>query len=77
MHYFGWHSKILPEFNTCVELEVGSRQRHVYDQYMVILFRSRVSLVSHAFERDVYIQHVSLLFRRHSLSGSFDSLEQF
>jgi hypothetical protein len=28
-------------------------------------------------ERDVYIQQVSLLFRRHGLSGFVDSLEQF
>jgi hypothetical protein len=41
------------------------------------LFRVRVSLVSHAFERDVYIQQVFLLFRRHGLSGSLVSLEQF
>jgi hypothetical protein len=34
-------------------------------------------LVSFAFERDVYIQQVSLLFRRHGLSKSLDSLEQF
>jgi hypothetical protein len=77
MHYFGWHSEILPEFSTCVEQEVGSHQRQVYDRYMVVWFRVRVSLVSHAFERDVYIQQVLLLFRRHGLSGSLDSLEQF
>jgi hypothetical protein len=29
------------------------------------------------FERDVYIQQVLLFFRRHGLSGSLDSLEQF
>jgi hypothetical protein len=32
MHYFGWNSKILPEFSTCVELEVGSHQRQVHDR---------------------------------------------
>jgi hypothetical protein len=75
MHYFGWHSEILPKFSTCVESEVDSYQRQVYDQHMVILFRGSVSLVSHAFERDVYIQHVLLLFRRHGLSGPLDILE--
>jgi hypothetical protein len=29
------------------------------------------------FERDVYIQQALLLFKRHDLSGSLDSLEQF
>jgi hypothetical protein len=29
------------------------------------------------FERDIYIQHALLLFRRHGLSGSLNSLEQF
>jgi hypothetical protein len=36
MHYFGWHSEILPEFSTCVESEVGSHQRQVHDRYMVV-----------------------------------------
>jgi hypothetical protein len=65
MHYFGWHSKILPEFSTCVEQKVGSDKKQVYHRYMVVWFRVRVSLVSHAFERDAYVQQVSLLFRRH------------
>jgi hypothetical protein len=77
MHYFGWHYEILPEFSTCVVQKVSSHQRQVYDRYRVILFRGRVSLVSHAFERDVYIQQVLLLFKRHGLSESLDSLEQF
>jgi hypothetical protein len=49
MHYFGWHSEILPKFGTCVEQEVGSHQRQVYDRYMIAWFIVRVSLVSHAF----------------------------
>jgi hypothetical protein len=77
MHYFGWHSEILPKFSTCVEQEVGSHQRQVYDWYMVVWFRVRVDLVSMHFERDVYIQQVLLFFRRHGLSGSLDSLECF
>jgi hypothetical protein len=32
---FGWHYEILPGFSTCVEQEVGSHQRQVYDRYMV------------------------------------------
>jgi hypothetical protein len=47
----------------------------IRDRYMIgtwlLCFRVRTSLVSHAFERDVHIQQVSLLFRRHGLSGSF------
>ena len=77
MHYFGWHSEILPKFSTCVEQEVGSHQRQVCDRYMVILFRDRVSLVPMHLERDVYIQQVLLLFMRRGLSGSLDSLGQF
>jgi hypothetical protein len=77
MHNFGLHSEILPEFSTCVEQEVGSHERQVYDRYMVVWFRVRVDLVSMQFERDFYIQQALLLFRRHSLSGSLDSLEQF
>jgi hypothetical protein len=46
MHYFGWHSEILPEFSACVEQEVGSHVRQVYDRYMVVWFRVRVDLVS-------------------------------
>jgi hypothetical protein len=44
MHYFGWHSVILPEFSTCVESKVGSHQRHVHDRYMVV-FASELELV--------------------------------
>jgi hypothetical protein len=77
MHYFGWHFEILPEFSTCVKQEVGSHQRKVYDQYMVVCLRARVGLVSMHFERDVYILKVLLFFRRHGLSGSLDNLEQF
>jgi len=36
MHYFGWHSMILLEFRTCVESKVGSHQRQVHDQYVVV-----------------------------------------
>jgi hypothetical protein len=75
MHYFRWHSKILPEFSTCVEQGIGSHQRQVYDRYMVVWLRVRVDLVSMHFERDVYIQYVLLFFRRHALSGSLDNLE--
>jgi hypothetical protein len=46
MHYFGWHSEILLEFSTCVEQEVGSHVRQVYDRYMVVWFIVRVDLVS-------------------------------
>jgi hypothetical protein len=53
----------------------------IRDRYMIgtWLFGSELelSLVSMHFERDVYIQQVLLLFRRHGLSGSLDSLEQF
>jgi hypothetical protein len=49
MHYFGWHFEILSEFSTCVESEVGSHERQVYYQYMVVLFRVRASLFSFAF----------------------------
>jgi hypothetical protein len=42
MHYFGWHSEILPDFNTCVEQEVGSNKGMIYDQYMVVWFIFRV-----------------------------------
>jgi hypothetical protein len=62
MHSFGWHSEILSEFSTCVEQEVGSHQRQVYDRYMVVWFKVRVDLVSMHFERDVYIQQVLLTF---------------
>jgi hypothetical protein len=51
--------------------------RQVYDRYMVAWFKVRVDLVSMHFERDVYIQQVLLIFRRHSLNGSLDSLGQF
>jgi hypothetical protein len=53
MHYFGRHSEILSDFNTCVEQEVGSHKRQVYGWYMVVCFSVRVCLVFHAFERDV------------------------
>jgi hypothetical protein len=43
----------------------------------LLSFKVRAILVSHAFERDVYIQQMSLLFRRHGLNGSLDSLEKF
>jgi hypothetical protein len=50
------------------------------DMYMIgeWLFGSELELacVHLHFERDVYIQQVSLLFRSHGLSGSLDSLEQ-
>jgi hypothetical protein len=43
------------------------------------LFCSKVELgwLPMHFERDVYIQQVLRLFRRHGLSGSLDNLEQF
>ena len=43
------------------------------------LFSSELELSWFAgiFERDVYIQQVVLIFRRHGLSGSLDNLEQF
>jgi hypothetical protein len=46
MHYFGWHSEILPEFSTCVEQEVGFHLRQVYVRYIFVWFRVRVDLVS-------------------------------
>jgi hypothetical protein len=53
----------------------------IKDRYMIsawlFLFRARASLVSIAFERDVYIEQVSLLFRRYGLRGSLDRLEWF
>jgi hypothetical protein len=70
MHYFHW-----PKFSTCVVQEVGSHQRQVYDWYIVAWFKVRVSLFSYAFERDVYIKPVLLLFKRCNLSGSLDTLE--
>jgi hypothetical protein len=36
MHSFGWHSKILLDFSTCVESEIGSHQRQVCDMCMVV-----------------------------------------
>jgi hypothetical protein len=43
------------------------------------LFSSELALacVPLHFERDVYIQLVLLIFRRHGLSGSLNNLEQF
>jgi hypothetical protein len=61
MHSFGWHSEILPEFRTCVEKEVGSHRRQVYDRYMVVWFRVRVDLVSRNFlERCIHTTCVSI-----------------
>jgi hypothetical protein len=67
---------MLLEFRTCVEQEVGSHQRQVYDRYMAILFRVRVILVSHTVERDVYVQQGLQHFRRHGLTGSLGNFEQ-
>jgi hypothetical protein len=77
MQYFGRHTEIFPEFSTCVEQEFGSHMWQVHDRYMVAWFRVRVDLVAMHFERDIYTQQVLLFFRRHSLSGSLDSVGQF
>jgi hypothetical protein len=78
MQYFGWHSEILLEFSTCV----SKRLVPIRDRYMIgtWLFCSKLELAwfpMHLREMSTYIQQVLLLFRRHGLSGSLDSLEQF
>jgi hypothetical protein len=51
-------------------------KREAFKSTYLLTTRFSTLLPMH-FERDVYIQQVLLLFRRHDLSGSLDSLEQF
>jgi hypothetical protein len=67
-------------FSQSLALVLSRRLVPTCDRYMIgtWLLGSELELTwfPYIFDRDVYIQQVLLIFRRHGLRGSLDNLEQ-
>jgi hypothetical protein len=79
MYLFGWHSKILLEISTCGEQRlVPIRGRYIIGTWSFGLELELAWFPMHFIEMPTYmIEQALLLFRRHGLSGSLDSLDEF